>query len=139
MLRSQTVYEADLPVGIERAYHPNGTLATQTVYVAGKRHGVRRTYDLSGTELSSQLYLGDSMVVNEPRLFAPGVISVQESDEYNLTFTPTGNTLYFTRRTKDDRAQKIYRSDYEAGQWSTPTIAYFSTAADEGAHVSRGG
>ena len=138
-LRSETVYIDDLPTGIERAYHPSGVLARETVYLEGRRHGTVRTYDPTGVELTRQLYLGDTIVLNEPRLFAPGVISKPETEEYAVAFSPDGQTLYLTRREQQGVPQKIYRSEWDGDVWSEPVVEAFSTDTDEGANLSKDG
>lgn len=68
--------------------------------------------------------------VISPELFAPGIISTAENNEFDLCFTPNGKTVYFTRRVPDKK-QKIYVSNFENGIWTEPEIAFFSTDRDE--------
>ncbi|WP_188369044.1 PD40 domain-containing protein [Muriicola marianensis] len=68
--------------------------------------------------------------VNSPQLFAPGVISTSDHNEFDLCFTPDGKTIYFTRRFPGEK-QKIYTSTLAEGQWSAPVLAPFSTDRDE--------
>jgi Tol biopolymer transport system component len=64
----------------------------------------------------------DSAAVT-PELFSPGVISGPANDG-SPTFTPDGNTLFFTRSTAAWSA--IMESHRVAGQWSQPQLASFS-------------
>ena len=73
-----------------------------------------------------------------PELFAPGIISTVENDEYDLCFTPDGRTVYFTRRIPDAK-QKIYRSDLVGGQWTAPQVAPFSSDRDETPYITPDG
>lgn len=66
----------------------------------------------------------------EATLFAPGTIST-EALEYGATFSPSGDTLYFTRRASFDDQPQIYRSVREANGWSNPTSVSFSHAAGD--------
>jgi Tol biopolymer transport system component len=59
----------------------------------------------------------------EPQIFAPGVISGPANDG-SPTFSPDGNTLYFTRSTTHWTV--ILESHKVNGQWSKPTLAPFS-------------
>jgi Tol biopolymer transport system component len=68
--------------------------------------------------------------VTQPSLFAPGVISTTDNNEFDLCFTPDGRTAYFTRR-KGEEKQKIYRTVFQDGTWSSPQLASFSTDRDE--------
>lgn len=65
-----------------------------------------------------------------PQLFAPGIISTDNYNEFDLCFTPDGKTIYFTRRIPATK-QKIYSSNFVNGNWTQPTIASFSTDRDE--------
>ncbi len=56
-------------------------------------------------------------------VFAPGVISNPANDGAP-TFSPDGNTLYFTRSTA--KWSIILESKKMRGQWSNPTVAVFS-------------
>ena len=58
-----------------------------------------------------------------PELFAPGVISSPANDG-SPTFTPDGNTLYFTRSAA--RWSVILESHRVKGTWSEPEVASFS-------------
>jgi hypothetical protein len=58
-----------------------------------------------------------------PQIFAPGVISGPANDG-SPTFSPDGNTIFFTRSTTHWTV--ILESRKVQGQWSKPTLAPFS-------------
>jgi Tol biopolymer transport system component len=58
-----------------------------------------------------------------PQIFSPGVISSPANDG-SPTFSPDGNTLYFTRSTAGWGV--ILESHKQNGQWSDPQVAPFS-------------
>jgi Tol biopolymer transport system component len=60
------------------------------------------------------------------RLFAPDIVSTGDND-FSITFTPNGKTIYFTR-TAPDRGGPftILTSHFANGKWNTPQIASFS-------------
>ncbi|HEV7859607.1 MAG TPA: hypothetical protein VGO91_13390 [Pyrinomonadaceae bacterium] len=63
--------------------------------------------------------------VNEPKLFAEGVINTGE-DVYGPAFAPDGETLYFARRVNERKLEKIFVSRFEKGKWTTPQVTQFS-------------
>ncbi|ADB30829.1 WD40 domain protein beta Propeller [Kribbella flavida DSM 17836] len=74
---------------------------------------------------------GDSAVTGHraPALFAPGVISTPDQEEYRITFTPDGRTAYFSRAASFfpvSRQATIYQSQRTRTGWSTPVVAPFS-------------
>ena len=71
-----------------------------------------------------------SEAIRTPTLFAKGIVSTEQHNEFNIEFSPDGKTAYFTRRQKDE-PQNIYISHYENNTWTTPEIASFSTERDE--------
>lgn len=137
--QSAEVYEQDVLVGLAYQYHPNGQLATATPYVRGQRHGYVRTYAPDGTPLSALFYQHDQRVLNEPVLFEPGRIATPTNQEWDITFEPDGNTLYFTRKLAGVTAQQIYRAERTPAGWSVPRPAPFSTGPDEGAFITPDG
>ena len=60
-----------------------------------------------------------------PRVFAPGVIST--GNEFALTFTPDGQTAYFTRHDQAKKVNHIYESHFANGTWQTPVAVPFSS------------
>jgi Tol biopolymer transport system component len=61
----------------------------------------------------------------EPRIFAEGVISTTD-DEFNVAFTPDGNTIYFTKSVVGSYLYAICASHFKSGKWSVPEVATFS-------------
>jgi len=82
----------------------------------------------SGQEIPSIEYSEE--IVSKPISFAAGVISTEENSEFELTFSTDGLKTYFSRRAQGEK-QKIFESDFEDGNWSTPKVAEFSTDRDE--------
>ncbi len=138
-LRSESTFSADQPIGLEREYHENGVLRSERTYVDGKKHGEETQFDATGTPTRVQTWEYGVQLINRPQLFAPGVISTRENSEWGLTFTPDGDTTYFTRRIPGGSGQRIYRSVRTATGWGTPIVAEFSTAVDESASITHDG
>jgi hypothetical protein len=63
--------------------------------------------------------------LNEPRLFAEGVISTGDYDSHPA-FAPDGRTLYFLKSSPDFGFWTIVVSRFEAGRWGAPEVAPFS-------------
>ena len=137
-LRSDEVYDRDRPVGIARQYHHNGKLREESVYVAGRLHGLQRRFDVQGTPTTTERYREGERLIARPEDFAPGVISTDDN-EWGLSFTSGGDTLYFTRRPVGEQRQRIYRSIRADTGWMMPTVAPFSTDTDESPFVSHDG
>ena len=78
---------------------------------------------------SKVLRLSDH-TITKPELFAPGIISTAESDEFDISFHPNASEVYFTRREKGAK-QKIFVSEFRDGAWAKPELAPFSTDRDE--------
>ncbi len=68
-------------------------------------------------------YSSDS--INQPRLFAEGVISTKD-DEFGGTFTPDGKTVYFSKSVLKFYLDIICFSEFKDGKWQTPKVAPFS-------------
>jgi hypothetical protein len=66
---------------------------------------------------------GAALVGPAPQIFSPGVISGPANDG-SPTFSPDGNTLYFTRSTAGWGV--ILESHKNHGEWSEPDVAPFS-------------
>ncbi|MDC7993549.1 hypothetical protein [Altibacter sp. HG106] len=70
-------------------------------------------------------------IIDTPQVFLPGIVSMDESTQFDLVFAPDNKTIYFTRR-KGEEKQRIYYATYsEEKGWSTPEITSFSTDRDE--------
>jgi Tol biopolymer transport system component len=80
--------------------------------------------------------------VQEPELFAEGIISTPD-DELGITFTPDGETAYFTKRTPTTNTAPrlvICISHRVSGRWRAPEVAPFSgTFNDFGPTISPDG
>lgn len=74
----------------------------------------------------------------QPTLFAPGVISTQQR-EYGITFTPDGETAYFTRRPQRRGGTRIFVSHYVDGRWTEPEPAPFTVERDETPFITADG
>ncbi len=97
-MRSDEVYVRDQLTGLARSFHANGQLATESTWLAGKQTGEALTYDAAGQRLSRKRYIDGQEVIDEARVFASGIISLTEANEWGITFTPSGDTAYFTQR-----------------------------------------
>lgn len=69
------------------------------------------------------------------QLFSSSSIS-SDQNEYNITFTPNGKQVYFTRKkgtwgSKNNEKSTIYTSDFSKGKWTSPIIAPFSGKHDD--------
>lgn len=135
---SETVYDADRPVGLALEYYDNGSVETKTSYLQGRRQGRSEFYLPDGRLERVEYYIQGELDVRTPRVFAPGVISTPENDEYALAFSPGQDTLYLTRREPGGK-QRIYLSLLVNGRYTAPAPAPFSTNRDEGAAPSRDG
>ncbi|WP_335967269.1 hypothetical protein [Galbibacter sp. PAP.153] len=67
----------------------------------------------------------DSTTIDQPVLFAPGIISTGD-DESHPTFTSNGDTLYFIKNTPTFNHWTIVFSAFEEGRWTKPEVAPFS-------------
>lgn len=66
-----------------------------------------------------------SKLLNEPTVFAPGIISTGDFDSHPA-FTPDGKTLYFVRSSPNFSFWTILISRFEKGRWREPEVAPFS-------------
>src|SRR5581483_3652592 len=62
---------------------------------------------------------------NEPRLLGEGVISTSD-DEFGGSFTPDGDTVYFSRSAPHSYRYTMLQSHRTRGGWSTPSVLPFS-------------
>lgn len=72
----------------------------------------------------SHPYASDAPIT-EPQIFAEGVISTADFDDY-LAFTPDGKTVYFTKHRPSFSSGTIVISHFKNGKWTTPEVAPFS-------------
>ena len=66
-------------------------------------------------------YLGQKPPGLTPKLFAPGIISTPDKNEFCASFSPDGSEFYFNRN------MKIMVCSLKDGQWSSPVPASFSS------------
>lgn len=73
-------------------------------------------------------YFGQEPPGNEPVVFAPGIVSVDNADAVGCTFSPDGKEFYFSRRTngRGNFHADVMFSKREAGGWTDPEVAEFS-------------
>jgi Tol biopolymer transport system component len=71
----------------------------------------------------AQAAIAQTVYVATPQIFSPGIISGPGNDG-SPTFSPDGNTLFFTRSAAHWTA--ILESHKRNGQWSNPELAPFS-------------
>lgn len=76
--------------------------------------------------------------IKTPVPFAEGIISTAAASEFELAFSPSGTTVYFTRRGSEGK-QKIYETMFANGNWTPPQLAPFSTDRDESPFITPDG
>lgn len=75
----------------------------------------------------SNLTLLDNQIpTDEPLVFAPGIISIDDHVSSSITFSPDMDELFFNRR-KSGESHNIYTMKLIDGEWSKPKPALFST------------
>ena len=67
-------------------------------------------------------YLGQTPPVNEPVLFAPGIVSTEAGNHSSVAISPDGKEIYWTM-VKNIR--KIWFTKLENGRWTEPDILSF--------------
>jgi hypothetical protein len=72
------------------------------------------------------LYLGLEPPGLEMEVFAPGIVSVEEGKEYNITFSPDLQEIFFTRRTPGGKDDRLWCSRLEEGKLTAPGLAPFA-------------
>jgi len=77
------------------------------------------------------LYLGQKPPGLEMEVFAPGIVSIEEGKEYNITISPDLLEIVFTRRTPRGRNDRLWASRLEDGRLTTPEPAPFGYDALE--------
>ena len=71
-------------------------------------------------------YLGQEPPGLSPRVFAPGIVSTEEYEEFGCTMSPDGTVFYFTRTYIEPRRHTIMVCRLEENGWTAPEIAPFS-------------
>lgn len=79
-----------------------------------------------GPAPGSGLYLGQTPPGLDVEVFAPGIVSVEEGKEYNITISPDLQEIFFTRRTPGGRDDRIWTSRLENGKLTVPELAPFA-------------
>jgi len=72
----------------------------------------------------SLMYLGQPRPGLAPEVFAPGIVSLDDQLEFNITFTPDGKEIYFTVTMRNQAS--IMFTEMENDQWTEPELASFS-------------
>ena len=88
----------------------------------------------SNVDTNKYKYLGQKVPELTPILFAPNIVSTENYNERDLTISPDGNQLFFSRTktsNHDDYDYDIMYSELENGIWSEPKIAWFSSKYGE--------
>jgi Tol biopolymer transport system component len=84
-------------------------------------------------------YLGQKPPGLTPEIFAPGIVSTAESDEFAGTFSPDGKEFFFTRVIKAPNTQIMYTTINE-GRWTKPSLSPIAYECSEGEpHISPDG
>jgi hypothetical protein len=73
-------------------------------------------------------YLGQDLPGENPKLFAPDLISTKAFKENGCSFSPDGREFYFSRMTENSIS--IYASFYEDGIWTEPDVVFSSSGFD---------
>lgn len=68
----------------------------------------------------------DDLSPDRAVLFAPGVVSQENSMEFGISFMPDGRTAYFTSQGEEFEHVVIYETRYRNGAWEEPRVASFS-------------
>lgn len=64
--------------------------------------------------------------VAEATLFAPGIVSGEESVEFGISFSPDLRNVYFTSKGPEEEVYAIYTSTFQNGAWTKAVVAPFS-------------
>lgn len=92
-----------------------------------------------GTKMPTKTFFKYSdKIINVPEPFADGIVSTKYSSEFDLCFTPDGKSVYFTRRTGNEK-QKIWKSTLSKDVWTSPELCSFSTDRDETPFITNDG
>jgi Tol biopolymer transport system component len=87
----------------------------------------------------SSPYLGQKPPGMTPEIFAPGIVSTVESDEFAGTFSPNGKEFFFTRVIKAPNTQIMYTTIND-GKWIKPSLSPIAYECSEGEpHISPDG
>ncbi len=83
---------------------------------------------LAGCHHESYLYLGQTPPTDQPKVFAPGVVSLSDRNEEVITFSPNGQEIYCSVEFyPEPKPSFTLMMRYEDEAWSAPDTASFST------------
>ena len=82
---------------------------------------------LIGCHRPSYHYFNQTPPTDEPKVFAPGIVSLPDRNEEVISFSPDGTKIYFSVEFyPEPKPSFTLVTKYEDGQWSTPDTASFS-------------
>lgn len=85
-------------------------------------------------------YLGQAPPDNEPQIFAPGIVTLTNRNEFHGSFTPDGQEFYFAVSTPGWSEHRVMMVCQQQGHWITPEMAPFSGwGIDWGVYLSPDG
>lgn len=110
------------------------TIDVENALQGSESSGLRRLTENHAADLwpswgpapGNGLYLGQTPPGLDVELFAPGVVSIEEGKEYNITISPDLQEIFFTRRTPRGRDDRIWTSRIENGRLTVPQLAPFT-------------
>jgi Tol biopolymer transport system component len=84
-------------------------------------------------------YLGQKPPGMTPEIFAPGIVSTEDSQEFAGTFSPCGNEFFFTRAIEPPNMQIMY-TVIKDGKWTEPSLSPIAYECSEAQpHISPDG
>ena len=75
-------------------------------------------------------YLGQELPDNNPRIFAPGIVSTDMYNHSSICISPDGKTIYWAMAPLDTPRRIYYSSIQNDGLWSQPKIIPFTLSED---------
>lgn len=78
------------------------------------------------SEKSNLTLLSEEVPTDTPLIFGEGVISMGDTMDFAITFSPEMDEIYFTRRAPGER-NNIFTSKLVNGSWTVPKIAFLSS------------
>jgi Tol biopolymer transport system component len=72
------------------------------------------------------LYLGQAPPDTVPRIFAPGIVCLENRFEGTGAFSPDGKMFFFTVTNGNFSSQKLFFTEYVKNKWTKPDTASFS-------------
>ncbi len=73
------------------------------------------------------LYPDDDLPGADPKIFAPGVISTQESFDFSISISPDGKKILYSTRTDGSIPNHIRYMEKVNGRWTPPAAAPFAS------------